>query len=118
MTHSNSGSYIDAVIVAYRGCVTTGDPSDVIGNIYSPGSNSTTLTYSSTSAGITTTIDGDMVLEIGSPNSNFTSGTPYTPATPTPNEEVDLPTTANYNQLIVNDFTMATHGSTGTRTSI
>jgi len=107
-----SGSYIDAVIVAYRGCVTSGDPADVNGATVST-SASTTLNYST--AGFNTSVNGDMVVEIGSPQINTTSSS-YN-GSPTPIERVDGPTAANYHQLIVADFTLTAAGNTGARKS-
>ena len=108
-----SGNNIDAVIVDYRGCVTSGDPADVNGPTIAT-TPANVNEYFST-AGITTTVNGDMVVEIGSPQTNITSGT-YT-GTPTPTERVDGPTTPSWHQLIVADFPMATAGSTGARSS-
>jgi hypothetical protein len=108
-----SGNYIDAVIVDYRGCVTSGDPSDVNGPTIAT-TPANVNEYFST-AGINTTVNGDMVVEIGSPQTNTTSSN-YT-GSPVPTERVDGPTAANYHQLIVADFPMATAGSTGARTS-
>ncbi len=113
VSHSSFGSYIDAVIVAYRGCVTSGDPSDVIGTTVATTPANANENFST--AGITTTIAGDMVIEIGSPQINTASGT-YT-GTPTPTERVDGPNSANYNQLIVADFAMAAAGNTLARKS-
>ena len=112
VTHS-TGSYIDAVIVAYRGCITTGDPADISGPTVSTTPANVNLNFST--AGITTIINNDMVVEIGSPRINTTAAT-YT-GSPTPTERVDGPTAANYHQLIVADFPMATAGSTLARKS-
>ena len=111
ITHTG-GSAISAVIAAYSGVTAADPPTDVVGATQKNG-NTTTLTFSP--SGITTTVDNDLVVEIGGVQDIDTCSN-YT-GTPTPTERVDGPNTAGYPEVIVADFIQATAGSTGVRSA-
>jgi hypothetical protein len=111
ITHTGGG-YITASIVGYRGCIATGSPFDVNQPVNVKG---TTSTVNDFGAGMTTNSNNDMIVLLSGASGQATSAT-YT-GTPTPTERVDLPNTAGYGKLIIADFTLATAGATGARTS-
>ena len=112
VTHPGGG-YITASIVGYRGCATTDSPFDVNQAVNVKGTASTTNDFG---AGMTTSSNNDMIVLLSGTSGQTTSAT-YT-GTPTPTERVDTPNTAGYGELIIADFTLATAGTTGARTSI
>jgi len=108
VTHTGTGNLnITAVIVAYRGCVTSGNPVEIMGPTQS--TSGTRLTFVS-STGITTLTNGDMLVGVGcSVPQDTTSNYPSL----LPNERIDSPNLSSYNEVIVADGTMATAGNTG-----
>jgi len=110
VTHA-AGSGISAVIVAYRG-VALGMPVNVLGATSVNTPASTTLTFHAT--GITTTMNGCRVVELGSVAGQNVNTVNYTGA-PTPTERVDAPNVAARPGVVVADFLQVTAGATGSR---
>lgn len=110
VTHA-AGSGISAVVVAYRG-VGVGYPLNVLGATSVNTPASTTLTFHAT--GITTTMNGCRVVELGGVAGQNVDTANYTGA-PTPTERVDAPNVAARPGVVVADFLQATAGATGSR---
>jgi hypothetical protein len=111
ITHTG-GAQITASIVGYRGVITTGSPFDVNQPVFIKASASTVNNFG---AGMTTTTNNDMIVLLSGAN-DAPSSSIYT-GSPTPTERVDTPNANKYGDLIVADFTLATAGPTGARTS-
>ena len=105
ITHTAGGT-IKGVIAGYRGCITSGDPADVLGAT-TVNASSTTMTFSS--GGITTIADNDMVVELAVAGGNITSST-YT-GSPTPTERFDT------GGQVIAEFSVTPPGGTGSRAS-
>jgi predicted ribosomally synthesized peptide with SipW-like signal peptide len=109
----NSGSSdqeIAAVIVAYRGCTTTGSPIDATGTIVANGYG-TTLSFGT---GVSTSVANAMLVEIGQVRDYNRSAGTYN-GSPTPTERIDGPSTNGYPRLVVADSLRSSSGATGAR---
>ena len=111
VTHS-AGSGISAVIIGYRGAITSGSPFDVNQAVFVKTPASTTNNFSN---GMTTTVAGDMIVLLSGVGGRATSAT-YT-GLPTPTERVDGPNAYSRPEVVIADFVLATAGATGARTS-
>ena len=106
------GSGISAVIVGYRGAITSGSPFDVNQGAFLKSPTSTTNNFGN---GATTTVDGDTIVLLSATSGNGTSSS-YT-GSPTPNERVDGPGTNLRPELIIADFVQSAAGAIGSHNS-
>lgn len=111
VTHT-AGSGISAVIIGYRGVITSGSPFDVNQAVFVKTPASTTNNFG---GGMTTTVNGDMIVLLSGVGGRTTSAT-YT-GSPTPTERVDGPDAKDRPEVVIADFVLATDGATGARTS-
>lgn len=109
VTHA-AGGKITAVIVAYRGLLLSGTLTDVVGT---PSANAALLIFHAT--GITTTVDGDLCLDLAGRRAGETASN-YT-GTPTPTERVDYAGASGQPGVCLADFVLASAGATGERSA-
>jgi hypothetical protein len=113
---SESGSYTathastetEACVIAYSGAVASADPTDNPNASSNQGINNATLI----ATGITTAVDGSMVIFIACSWDDMPTNTPPTGTTPTFTERLEAAT----NLLYVADGVMTTAGATGNKT--
>lgn len=112
VTHT-LGAGISGVIIGYRGCITTGNPFEVIGTTVAAASNATT---SMSFGSLTTLTDNSMVLMMGGIGANRTVSN-YS-GSPTPTERVDGPNSlSTIPEIVIAEFLVTPAGATGTRTA-
>jgi len=111
ITHA-AGSGISAVIVGYRGIKLYGSPFDVNQSVYVKTPASVVNNFG---AGMTTTINNDIIVLLSGVSGQTTSTT-YT-GTPTPTERVDKPNIAARPELVIAEFTQTAAIAAGARTS-